>query len=1164
MRKCVLGCVIGLAMLAGGLVGPAVAGVQIAYRLPPAPAPQVYRVTLAMVPADNPEWIVRTLLSGAVREVTAQNRGKFTETWDGLDEDGFPVKPGRYAWKGVYMPAGKWAIDGKYHTFTTKLAVAAGSTIHPQPDEDALPMIFQGVSTSPVNDVATMPDGRLLFASEYIENGTNPLLIDPEPAGAKQLVWGAPSGGYGGAKAVAGDEDFVYLAQYSREWAFVQEGAFAAARSGQGDSDLVTRYDAKTGGRLPFVGEKGTDPSNVLLLPKTAEGERDMAVSLAAQKTRGGRHYLYVPLLRAGKIRVIDGETGRFRGEADGLVSPRGTRLDPADPEGGLFVLCRGIEGQAGGFVVAHLPLREGLISGPPTVAAVLPGLGPAEVAAWGEVTDEVYSSERTPWAAFGQAVLTWNCKLQPAQGLAVDREGNFYVGNQIANQVWKYSPSGQLLLKIGKEGGQRAGKFDPAAMRVPLGLTIYYDAENAGHLVVAERVPWQRVSRWSLDGRFEKDWYVSAYAFPAAPDPENPQDVYVTGDWSGTVRYKVDYQTGAWKLDAVWPTQPGAIGDSLMYGLGTWRLRVYHLNNRTFYVASCAFSSKYIYEVDGYRLIPRASMGVYLLKSYTERMGIDVENAPARKWNLGFGPTDIYLRPWAWRDRNGDGKDQLEEIDFSPPPVVPPYKTPEEVARHFASYSGEYYDQDLNLLLPESYTPNATRCAMVPRKGWDDRGNPILSWADLKVLFTDPALVAEGQGESGFGAVASGPDGSYYRSEFYGPPCPAVVLPRGAAAGPDHGTDYSFAKVLRLRPDGQDGFRLAWRVGQHARGLAQPGEMYAPSQMSEPINGIIGVHDVNGTFHLFTTDGLYLDTLTNDSYAHGFPCTAYDLDGEMFGGRMFLNQQDGQAYLLQGHKAVSIFRIENLTKPGVVRELRAPARAFNLTASEIAPATEWALARRGQRPLLPIATTRGGTPALDGSLDGWSQASEAKFGLDEDHRVEARILYDQENLYLRYHVRTAGPPTPTAPGNLARCFTHEAKSDVVGLYLQGDAGADPVRTTAALGDVRFLLALVPGEGGALRPQVVAMYRVYPGGKNPVTYSSPAGKVRFDEVRVLTDARAGYALDEDGNGMVLAAVIPIQAVPRLAPRGDLVTGMDFEATFASGARVPGPIRASPW
>jgi len=327
------------------------------------------------------------------------------------------------------------------------------------------------------------------------------------------------------------------------------------------------------------------------------------------------------------------------------------------------------------------------------------------------------------------------------------------------------------------------------------------------------------------------------------------------------------------------------------------------------------------------------------------------------------------------------------------------------------------------------------------------------------------------------------------------------------------------------------------------------------PSQVSEPINGIVGVHDLNGTFHLFTTEGLYLDTITNDRFTHSGPRTAYDLDGEMFGGRMFLNVQDGEAYLLQGHKAVSIFRIENLTTPGIVKPIPGPAEPFTLLAAQIAPAAEWALARQGQRPLLEVAPASGGAPALDGSLGGWAQASEAEFGLDADHQVQVRVMYDLQNLYLRGHLRTAGPPRPTTFGNLARCFTHEAQTDVLGFYIQGDANADPERTLPALGDVRFLLTLVSQEEGEVQPAVVGMYGIYPGGTNPITYTSPIGQAKFAEVRVLSEAQSGYALDEDGNGFTIATAIPLQAIPRLTPRAGLVTGLNFDAVFSSGLRA---------
>lgn len=276
--------------------------VEITYQLPR--ESHIYRVSIAIVKADNSDWIVRTLLSGGVREITMDNQGKFTETWDGLDDDGYPVRPGRYTWKGVYMPAVKWEIDNKYHTFIAKLAVAAGSHMHPGQDEDTLPMIFQGVSTSPVNDVCATSDGKLLLCGEYIENGTNPLFIDPELNGIRQLLWGAPSGGIGGVNAGAADEDFAYII------------------SGQAENDFITRYDVRNGGRLAFGTDRGTYMSGICLLPYVSPGVRDTAVSMAALKTKSGKHYVYVPLLKAGKLIVLDGESGKILAEVPGLISP--------------------------------------------------------------------------------------------------------------------------------------------------------------------------------------------------------------------------------------------------------------------------------------------------------------------------------------------------------------------------------------------------------------------------------------------------------------------------------------------------------------------------------------------------------------------------------------------------------------------------------------------------------------------------------------------------------------------------------------------------------------------------------------------------------------------------------------------------------------------------
>lgn len=89
-----------LAMLSG--MNLWAAGIPVTYQLPAdGPLPRTYRVTLAIVDAKNPDWIVSQFANGVARTVTAENSGKFSETWDGLDDNFMPVPPESYGVKGI-------------------------------------------------------------------------------------------------------------------------------------------------------------------------------------------------------------------------------------------------------------------------------------------------------------------------------------------------------------------------------------------------------------------------------------------------------------------------------------------------------------------------------------------------------------------------------------------------------------------------------------------------------------------------------------------------------------------------------------------------------------------------------------------------------------------------------------------------------------------------------------------------------------------------------------------------------------------------------------------------------------------------------------------------------------------------------------------------------
>jgi hypothetical protein len=178
-------------------------GVPISYQLPTTGTlPQTYMVTLAIVQQDNPNWIISQFLRGEPRTVTAANAGKFTEKWDGLDENLMPVPPGTYAVKGIYMPAKKWQVDGEYHAVVPQF-VAGASSWMPSREQWQVPEPFGGDPCgAPLGDVDVGPNGVAVFYYVYLENGLNNPLVDlTKPAGLGQFVRAFPSGGAGGGSS---------------------------------------------------------------------------------------------------------------------------------------------------------------------------------------------------------------------------------------------------------------------------------------------------------------------------------------------------------------------------------------------------------------------------------------------------------------------------------------------------------------------------------------------------------------------------------------------------------------------------------------------------------------------------------------------------------------------------------------------------------------------------------------------------------------------------------------------------------------------------------------------------------------------------------------------------------------------------------------------------
>jgi hypothetical protein len=229
--------------------------------------------------------------------------------------------------------------------------------------------------------------------------------------------------------------------------------------------------------------------------------------------------------------------------------------------------------------------------------------------------------------------------------------------------------------------------------------------------------------------------------------------------------------------------------------------------------------------------------------------------------------------------------------------------------------------------------------------------------------------------------------------------------------------------------------------------------------------------------------------------------------------------------------------------------------QTVSLAAEQIAPAPDFALRARGGAGKAKVARfmpSGGGGPALDGSMAGWEAADAVQFGLDASRRVEVRTLYDPETLYLRWHVRLPYKFEAHEASALERIFTDTQSADTVSFYIQGDPRAPAASRDARPGDARMVFTIIK-SGNRLRPVALALYPTWSdsGSAHPVSYISPVGASRFENVAPLASARLGHVIDTDEQGFVIAAAIPRSAIPPL-PRlsSDTRTMVNFEATLA--------------
>ena len=501
-----LGTILGLASLAcgGSALAAAAAGeatgVAVSYQLPTdGPLPRTYRVTLAIVDPKNPDWIISQFACGAARTVTAENGGKFAETWDGLDDNFMPVPPGEYAVKGIYMSARQWAVDGEWHSIVPRFVTGASAWM-PSPEDAMTREPFGGdPCNAPLGDVAIGASGVAVWHYVYLENGLGCPMIDlKKPAGFGQFLRSFPTGGAAGGTSVATDGETV--------WGFSTDGG----------PKFVYRADGKPFGASPTANRRNSYPP---------EG---WVTSMAAWRdAAGGKSF--VAVAQRGKI-IQEGKRGWAESDKE-------------------FVDKITIHEGEGGKVLATLSApRPQSVTAQGGVLYVLHAEGP------GFAVSEVRLAAGLPQGAL-QRRFTVPADIKPLD-LKVDSRGRFYLSDPAANHVYQLSGEGKRLLAFGKLDAQKPGTYDPQTLMAPAKMATWTDAEGADRLIIVENAGPNRASEWSADGKLLREFLSlqtktnDGYAV----DPENPAHFYVPGQQGWLARFKVDFEKRSWTVDAVWP----------------------------------------------------------------------------------------------------------------------------------------------------------------------------------------------------------------------------------------------------------------------------------------------------------------------------------------------------------------------------------------------------------------------------------------------------------------------------------------------------------------------------------------------------------------------------------------------------------------------------------